>query len=801
MRHNDIRPQLIATAEAERATLRVQYGRSQLSRGSERRWLTTIDHPDEPGPGKYNVTSYYPEHLHWGPDRDDRPDILFAWEEDKETNPRRKCPGPMYWEEGGRKYVVLDPHDNPVKDWDIPSTIASNIPGYKLEAMRRQNMSLGHKDCKYLDYRYILPLADLFKVWARMPSRINGDELAHPNSSVNMPMERFRFHAGLTSWTERQKTLTIKAGLRKLYGDKLQNNSVRTFGRDLTTKEIAEIKKGDNAKFPIKGDVVPATTKATNKRESKGAAKPTEEKGNAREGKTKSRKRKQPEEESSSEEETLPQVRPHKRTRQGRRENSIAAEIGDLVMFEESPTIIDQEDDDRRYLLRSNRKASNRTKGAKQAAELSGERSTDNDSERATTHGYEPRKTRKGANAHRGSRRVHRTLRESSSEDEGDYIPTWVEGGENSHSESDEEDPVTQRSSVETDDEESMAQRNPFRRLPGAGDVGGKNKGPSWEEDHQSIEARDYRKAVVPLTMSGRTHYATYEGLISQGPIPPAGPSVTIPQPQVPDGVDTSLDQNESGPAQPHPFVSMMNEPFPDERNLEEEDTPLQAHRKRVREFLGDEEAEANAPPSKRLRTEQPVLPLERTPTQEATSNVPPQVVPPLVNTPLVNQRRLARPGSQARSSEATKQRLDAEQAEVFGQIFVDRGLSANYSEVPPSNNEEIRSLIDALLPTREVYFAWTGEAAPRTDPQQSYRAQFGTILGALEGWWKEHRPREPLPILAGVVHLGRSVDNWEPPSKDSIYYEAFEKGYRAQRGDLPNWSGPMLEDALRMGY
>lgn len=110
--------------------------------------LTTTEHPDEPGPGKYNVTSFYPKHVRWGPKRDHRPEIDFDWEEDKERNPRPKFPGYMYWEENGKKYVVLDPHDNPVKDWDLPATIASNIPGFKLEAMRRENMSLGHKDCK-----------------------------------------------------------------------------------------------------------------------------------------------------------------------------------------------------------------------------------------------------------------------------------------------------------------------------------------------------------------------------------------------------------------------------------------------------------------------------------------------------------------------------------------------------------------------------------------------------------------------------------------------------------------------------
>ena len=146
MRHHKIRPQLIAIAETERVALCVQLGRFQNC-GKRRLRLTITDHPDEPGPGEYNVTSFYHKHVHWGPSREDRPEITFDWEEDVEKT-RPGCPGYMYWEEDGKKYLVLDPHDNPIKDWDIPSTIASNVPGYKLEAMRRENMSLEHLDCK-----------------------------------------------------------------------------------------------------------------------------------------------------------------------------------------------------------------------------------------------------------------------------------------------------------------------------------------------------------------------------------------------------------------------------------------------------------------------------------------------------------------------------------------------------------------------------------------------------------------------------------------------------------------------------
>lgn len=83
---------------------------------SVRPWLKVTEYQDVPGPGRYNVTSFYHKHVQWGPDREDRPEIDFQWEEDKAKNPRPKCPGYMYWEGNGRRYIVLDPHDNPVKD-------------------------------------------------------------------------------------------------------------------------------------------------------------------------------------------------------------------------------------------------------------------------------------------------------------------------------------------------------------------------------------------------------------------------------------------------------------------------------------------------------------------------------------------------------------------------------------------------------------------------------------------------------------------------------------------------------------
>ena len=705
-----------------------------------------------------------------------------------ESNPRPKFPGYMYWEQVGKKYIDLDPHDNPVKDWDIPLTIASNCPGYKLEAMRRANMSLGHKD-----------------FWARMPSRINigterqpiWQELGKPNAIVNMPMERFRFHAGLCSWTERKKTSIIKAGLKKLYGDKLKDNTIKAFGRDLTRKEIAEIKKGDNAEFPIEGDIVPTSPKSSKKRKITSTFEPLKTNGNDKGAESQPQKRKRPskeDEDSSAEEEDLSRIRSRKRARQMRREDSITAEVDDLVMFEQLPGIIDQEDVTRRYPLRSTRRKLDIPKRFEQTDEVSDQDSTSDDYEERPTPRFGLRNTRKVAKAYRKSKRVERSSRGTSAEEEGVYVPTWIVGGQDTHGESDEADSTSMENDDEQEEGEEEEERFPFRRIPGAADEGGKCKGPSWtssrSEINHSNEERDYRKAVVPIYIDGRVHYATYEGLISNGPDPRIGGAETLPRSRDTEIADAAIEGNESESPLAHPFELAMNVPFLEQKNVEGEDTPLQAHRKRTREFLGEEESDAEARPMKRPRKEEQSLPN------------PIKATDPLINQPQVNRSRKVTSVPQTQASELRKQKLDAEWAQVFEQTVLDVGTqSVNFREVPPRNDEEVQSLIDALLPTREVYFAWTGEPAPRTDPQQSYGAQFDMILEAFHDWWQTHRSSEDLPILSGVIHLGRSVNDWIPPSKDSLYYEAFEKGHRVQRGNLAECWGPRAEDALRGLY
>ena len=56
-------------------------------------------------------------------------------------------------------------------------------------------------------------------------------------------------------------------------------------------------------------------------------------------------------------------------------------------------------------------------------------------------------------------------------------------------------------------------------------------------------------------------------------------------------------------------------------------------------------------------------------------------------------------------------------------------------------------------------------------------------------------------------MHFGKSVHDWEAPSKGSIYYEAFRKGRRAPRGengniiDLSGTLGSRFEDEYRINF
>ncbi|KAM0804765.1 hypothetical protein BDR22DRAFT_885432 [Usnea florida] len=594
-----------------------------------------------------------------------------------------------------------------------------------MEAMRRENMSLTHKD-----------------FWSRMPSRINVGteqfptwrELGSPDITVNWPMERFRYQAGLSSWTERTKTLVVKEGLQKLYGNFIQNNSVRAFGRDIFPEEAKEIKKGKEAVFPI--DLV---------HEARGAQKGISN--------------------SASEEKARRPLRSRKKGCQGSERGSIAVEGNDWVMFDNHPFIIDRTDGQRRNPLRSNRDA--KLSGMiLSISEPSDESSTDEEYEDTPTQRYSAR-----------TRRFEATR----------------------HSESIEDSP--EEDSAETEDVEISDHKSAFERIPRARDFGGKNKGPSC------ISSTNKPRQRKELGTKGQgAQCATFEGSSSNEPAHRAG-VLDVPlrtETQTPKMNGASLEQNVSSSSLSYASEATMNRPFFKREYPEEERVALLASRKR------QEDPDKDKDEQKRLRTGELVLPLSAAAKKQKPGNVPPQATSRWPVSPRLNPHRSghpsrAPPAPHVPSSKTREQQLATESAEIPEPPITALGSEpVDYSTIPPSNSEEVQSLIDALSPTREVYYVWTGQPAPRTDPQQSYRAQFEIILGAFQDWWGAHRAREPLPILIGVMHWGRSVDDWEPTVKDSIYYEAYRMDNRVRREDkgqsvnLLDWTGDSLELAIR---
>ncbi|CAD6581616.1 MAG: hypothetical protein ASARMPRED_000656 [Alectoria sarmentosa] len=232
--------------------------------------------PDPVGTGLNDETAFKIEHADWDSDRAHLPEICWRYNEDEVNNPRPSDdPGFMRF----KGMIALDPNDDPVKDWpQLPATLSSKTRGYKLEIMSRQNPHLEYKD-------FI----------ARMPSVIEktkkdkdtGDieviiEAPDPNVVCNMRMFRFRKEKGLLSWTEKGKTKVIGEGLEKLFGDKLVDNSMRSFGRDLTSREQNEIRKGKDAQFPESSTAGgPSARAATKKRTSRGATMTVKKQNNA----------------------------------------------------------------------------------------------------------------------------------------------------------------------------------------------------------------------------------------------------------------------------------------------------------------------------------------------------------------------------------------------------------------------------------------------------------------------------------------------------------------------------------------
>ncbi len=203
--HNDIRRRLIHEA-AQNGTYRFQWGRGY--------------HVDD-------VTSYMKEYHNWGPERVNRPKILFQYyPPDFASNPKYDLED---WYD--RERIVLGPDNRPVRRWrHLPATISSRITGQEMEALLR------------LDRRS--SMADLM---ARMPKVSQRDEkvwltkpLFRPNY-FTYKQRQARLEMCCRSWSMHQTTASkFDKGLDKFLLEHFKQleitNSVETF-HDLSKKE------------------------------------------------------------------------------------------------------------------------------------------------------------------------------------------------------------------------------------------------------------------------------------------------------------------------------------------------------------------------------------------------------------------------------------------------------------------------------------------------------------------------------------------------------------------------------------
>ena len=137
---------------------------------------------------------------------------------------------------------MLDPDNHPVKLYrDIPLACSSAMEGGWMEAIRRQNPMITHKDFR-----------------ARMPHS-QGEE-GHTKrlcgiTALSNRQWRFRKLTGCLSWDTRAGSDNIRRYMVNLYpASCLQANSSKTF-RDLTKIELEEIEQLNKGQFPERARV------------------------------------------------------------------------------------------------------------------------------------------------------------------------------------------------------------------------------------------------------------------------------------------------------------------------------------------------------------------------------------------------------------------------------------------------------------------------------------------------------------------------------------------------------------------
>lgn len=178
-----------------------------------------------------DITSYHPDYENWGPERQDRPDILFQY---LRKDYKSKVYKPKKWYDENR--IVLDMNDQPIKKWrELPLVLSSELEGFMMEGIRRLQPKISVKDFR-----------------ARMPKIIvagpkNESRRIYGLSTLAMRMSRFRLGACCVAWGDRDVSDSFKDFIDQILPESCHaQNSTKAF-RDLTayeTKKALEVRKG-----------------------------------------------------------------------------------------------------------------------------------------------------------------------------------------------------------------------------------------------------------------------------------------------------------------------------------------------------------------------------------------------------------------------------------------------------------------------------------------------------------------------------------------------------------------------------
>ena len=206
----------------------------------------------ERGTHPEDVTCFLESQKDWGPVRNENwAEILYVFQKGK----YHKDPGYQLenWKIGER--IVISDHDNlPILAYrDLPDTLSSALEGRDIEAIKRTDPRIQHRD-----FLARMPMTRVTKAGTKLT--------LYSPSSIGMKMSRFRTEQGMLSWIGRCGSKTIRDALwDRLPQANKRQNSIRGLQAP-TLDQQQEIKKGNKGKFLSRAGKRALTSQERNRR-------------------------------------------------------------------------------------------------------------------------------------------------------------------------------------------------------------------------------------------------------------------------------------------------------------------------------------------------------------------------------------------------------------------------------------------------------------------------------------------------------------------------------------------------------